>query len=328
MKLIIGDITEYLSDYAKSLDKDAYLVDHSNADQKHTGIIYTSLGDVSLAELHQLMLQANEIIYYPPEEWSDSKLELTTKIEMWRCSGRFIINGIDKIQWPDTSKTLVDQRKSNKPQLWTAGCSLTFGLGVRSDKAWPKIVSDQLALELSNLSWPGSSIRWSADQILRSDIQKGDIVIWGLTSPYRFPCYDNKETVHVTANTWDKKNYSSKTVKKYYNPDLLIDGNITINESLLAINTVSNFCNKVGARLFLIGLLDQTDISRYMPSDSYLNLSFQTETDNLTTQFDIDGTENLILPNYIDHGSDGRHPGPKQHADWAKRITEWIHTQF
>ena len=303
MKLIIGDTTEYLSEYSKSLDSNAYLVDNTNASLDHSGVVYTSLGDTTDINLfHNLILNAITVEFYPPEKWSDETLKEYTEQELLRVSPYVKIKGIDKVKNKDSAMSLSDKRRTSGSQLWCVGCSITFGSGIASEETWPRLVSKELKKEMSLLACPGSSIRWQADQILRSDIKKNDIVIWGLTSPHRFPCYKNRYTLHITPKTWD----NCDEVKNYFKLPYLIDEEILLNESILGIHQVENFCQKIGVKLILVGLLDQNFVKNYCNSNTYIDLNKEE---------------------YIDLGSDNFHPGAKQHKEYTKRILEWIHTQ-
>ena len=41
MIIVLGDSSEYLSEYSKKLDENSYIVDMNNWNQEHTGIVYT-----------------------------------------------------------------------------------------------------------------------------------------------------------------------------------------------------------------------------------------------------------------------------------------------
>ena len=64
----------------------------------------------------------------------------------------------------------------------------------------------KLNLPVSTLAQGGTSIFWAADQILRSDIRKDDIVIFMLTSTHRFPYYTNSQLKHITFRSLELDN--------------------------------------------------------------------------------------------------------------------------
>ena len=84
-------------------------------------------------------------------------------------------------------------KESNKPSLWVAGCSWSSAMGVETDERCGHLVAKELDLEEINLAIGGGSIWDASDQILRADIQKGDIVVWGLTSLGRVDVVNNNQ---------------------------------------------------------------------------------------------------------------------------------------
>lgn len=226
---------------------------------------------------------------------------------------------------------LADERKSDAPQVWTAGCSFALGVGVDAHQRYGQIVAETLGMEVSFLSILGSSIPWAADQILRSDIRKGDIVIWGLTNISRYVTFKNNIFVNVLPETFTMnlkpielatysgetrqhvidyyKNYQqgidqwSDKDKKQMESDLLNEDRLM--QAVQSIHQVNNFCNKVGAE-FVVFI-------------HHLNLpEFQ--------QFVIDRISNLdsyldARPE-VDKGTNGTHPGPLSHKRWAEDILE------
>jgi hypothetical protein len=157
------------------------------------------------------------------------------------------------------------------------------------------------------LARPGASIKWAADQILRSDINRGDIVVWGLT------------TLHRTeyAVDWELKTTSmvssDKIIPKelrYYNLDYF-DSTTNIVSTIRAILQVVNFCEKIGAQLYLANLLEITWFPIiFKDYKDFINLA---ETD-----------ESPYCFKFIDKGTDNIHPGPKQHQQYAKQIFDFI----
>lgn len=304
MKLIIGDRTEYLANYAKTLDESAYLIDTQNFNQTHRGsVAYTSLADLPLLNFINLISKFDfEIEYFPPDTWSSQELKNITERELLRFAYWVNIKGIDLTgEKKINTMFLVDERKTDNAQLWCVGDSITFGIGVTSVEVWTSLVQKELKMPMSSLSHPGSSIRWASDQILRSDIRRDDLVIWGLTSAYRLPFY--------ASNTLNP--HMNKLTQKYFNLKNMTDDDIFIEEGLVAIQNVVNYCEKIGAKLLLAGLIDYDDVHHYFKRSeiNYIPL-------------------HRYSLSFIDLGSDNSHPGPKQHKEYAERILEWIHTQF
>jgi hypothetical protein len=311
LTVFLGDNDDSIVFNAKKYDPHAYLITHENCDNQHQGTVYTSISDLpNLLSVSKLLRLADKIIYSPPATtiWSDNK-KGKSKLKEW-TEYYLTVFGLDKnkkilnFNQPiandlSTIVKLQDNRRTNKTQLWIAGCSISYGVGVEIEQRYGDILSRELNLPLSNLSESGSSILWAGDQILRSDIQKNDIVVWGLTSLERFPYYDfeTKKINHVTP-----KNYS------LFKDKMSLDFNLTY----LAINKifeVKNFCNKIGTKLVLAGLLTGLDSVIYLKDISeYIHLN------------NYWGVNHGEL--YIDLGDDNDHPGPEMHKWYAEKILE------
>lgn len=183
-------------------------------------------------------------------------------------------------------KILADTRKTESPQLWSAGCSITHGVGVDESERFSTLLANKLGLPLSSLTQPGSGITWAADQILRSDLRKGDTLVWGLTAERRVVKWGDDFIVHlrhehIPDNKWMLSN------------DVLY-------KNCIAIAQVENFCRAVGVHLYVICMLDQ---------DAHYE---QVHT-----------MKHFIANPYrkrIDLGTDGSHPGPRHHIAVAELI--------
>lgn len=66
LTVIVGDTQSYLADYAYDIDQQSYLVEYANLKEDHSGVVYTSIGDVGLEGLINILFKANKIIYCPP----------------------------------------------------------------------------------------------------------------------------------------------------------------------------------------------------------------------------------------------------------------------
>jgi len=200
-------------------------------------------------------------------------------------------------------------RPSNHPCVWIAGCSWSSAYGVNAEQRWGKLVADKMGIEEVNLANPGASIWDSSDQILRSDIQEDDIVIWGLTNCGRVEVMiDNKlRSVTILEYLKHKINYYSMD---YFTSELI---HIQAGRQL---HQVINYCNKVGAKLYLINFLDDVLPLFINRTENFLDLRLeQIETSSgLTCKM-------------IDYGTDDLHPGPLQHQEYAKKISNFIQGQ-
>lgn len=204
---------------------------------------------------------------------------------------------------------LQETRSANSTKLWTVGCSFTAGIGVDQHQRFGHLLSKLLDLEEISLSLGGSSIDWAADQILRSNIQKNDTVVWGITHPGRISNYSKFNYISTTVN-----NYHSASADQLWNIDYF--HSLTLNIShFKQILHVINFCDKIGAELYLVNFLDAGLISLLLKRfDNFIDLSgnYNTKTYNYA---------------FTDLGSDDQHPGPKHHRYYADKIFEFIKTK-
>lgn len=192
------------------------------------------------------------------------------------------------------------QRPADDTCLWIAGCSFSSAIGVKPIERWSSLVAKELNLSEINLAKPGSSIWFSSDQILRADIQKGDLVVWGLTSTDRLDFFYNNAPQSWSLSTILKKDKwpSNYISLEYFN------GDSPCFMAIRQILQVINYCNKIGANLYIINFLDK-ELSNML--DNILDLSMF-----------------YPMENFIDLGTDGAHPGPLQHKEYAKEIIKFI----
>jgi hypothetical protein len=306
-ELFIGDIDQSLANEATSHNKDAVLITSSTVDdflKTPTGTAYSSLGDIDNLDIFlQLCSQADKIYYRPPIKWSDSssgnKSKELTELILAGMSTSIPVDGIDEIT--DQKKYfnedfLQDHRKTHLPQLWITGCSITNGTGVSENQTFKEIIAQELKLEYSDLSRPGSSIIWQSDQIIRSDLKCNDIVLWGLTSPNRLPVFD-QDIIHLSISQ-----YRKSALKKF--PIELLDNTTLMYHNILAVKRVYNFCQKIGAQLVILGLM--------------------YDFDNTYLHYDIPAFKQLMFwpKKYPDLGTDNEHPGPQSHQMFAREFLE------
>ena len=310
--LFVGDVYESLAIEAKSQDANAVLITQSNVDKflkNPTGVAYTSLADVGNHELFfQLCNQANKIYYRPPVKWSNADQKYYTEHVLAWASQHLPIDGFGHLLGENkkfSQDFLQDTRKTDQPQLWAAGCSITFGTGVDIDQTYRKILSCELNLQDSNLSWPGSSIIWQSDQICRADIRFNDTVVWGLTGTNRLPVFHRDQVLHL--NTWS---YDRQQELKEKFPIDILDNDTLFYHNILAVRRAYNFCHKIGAKLVILGLM--------------------YDVDNLYLNYCVPAFK-YITPNhreYVDLGSDSGHPGPEQHKIFAKEFLDFFNRLY
>lgn len=310
IKIYVGDITDDLQIFANSNDSDATLITDVNYKTITDGSYYVSLGDLKTIRDFLVVLSCADIlIYSPPNKWSDDKngfsyMQYWTELYLNFFKSRKQVIGLTDTNI-EKFLLLADERKSVDPQLWVVGCSISHGEGVTSDERYGEILSKELRLPTSFLTFPGSSIEWAADQILRSDIKCGDTIVWGLTSIDRFSYFDTKLR-HINSG------YSKKHKDFDKNFEMLrMEGDDLLYRSLICIHQVLNYCHGVGARLYFAGILITLEISKYFV--------------NLPNYIQFYGYPSVDYNNlFIDIGSDNIHPGPMTHQWYAKDILNLI----
>ena len=205
------------------------------------------------------------------------------------------------IKHADSTRAL---RTTDDPVLWTAGCSYTSSVGVDPTERWGHLVATELGLEEVNTAQGGASIWDACDQILRSDIRKDDTVVWGLTSVSRVEIIQYGQLTSLPIGNYQKLDPE----QQYYTLDYFNSPTIKI-KYVRQIQQVINFCNKIGAKLHIVNFLEKDGITtRYL-------------TDTNVSYIDL---RDQVHSKAIDLGTDGEHPGPKQHQKYAKEIIKLI----
>jgi len=315
--LFVGDCTEELAIRAKTHDSSAYLVDSSNykkfLTQTTSSTLYTSFADLpkitkTECAFLEVLNKADLIYYCPPVIWSDHSDEFVLQ-NMQQMTEYFLyllniekknVIGLDLSKYKNCFYLdLRDHRSADHAQLWIAGCSVTAGVGVSVEGKWPSLIAEKFDGKFLDLSKSGSSLEFQADQILRSNIQPGDYLIWGLTSEYRASVWSRKQQTCVSINPYDF-DYS-----KTNQADDIVD-ETRLYKAVIAFAQVENFCKKLGAKLIAVPILCSEALQLLLHDhDCYYQLPYR--------------------PCYLDLGSDGAHPGPQQHqwyADQIKNILE------
>ena len=250
-------------------------------------------------------------MYAPPPDgkWSDEKNGIS-KLKQWTedylkiFSFRTFVKNFSVAE-PDNKNSmlqLTDSRKTTKKQLWVAGCSISHGIGVVSNQRYGQLLSGELNLPVSFLTKGSSSVIWAADQILRSDIQHNDLVVWGITSMQRAPWFNNSKLNHIHIRNYEQ----DPGLDRAFSFDYFTSDDI-IYRTVCSIFQVINYCEKIGANLLLVSLVDNGTLLEYLKD--YHNL----------LQVGFLWGRNLEEL-WIDIGSDGLHPGDKTHEFYADEI--------
>lgn len=323
--IFVGDTSQRLADQAMAYDPTAFLIDHNNYKEfldnpQANKTVYTSLGDLpkNLGIFYQLVCSCSKIVYVAPEPCNEQDIDVTdptgcmqglTENLLLSISNHRRVDNIEACYLHAEINPLVDFRKSKKSQLWIAGCSFSHGLGVEPNQRYGQLVANSLNLPVSFLTKAGSSIAWAADQILRSNLIKGDTVIWGITETFRMTFIKDKLLHLININTYKK----DPELKKSIPLDTLTSEN-TLYHHLYSIEQVINYCKTSQTNLVLLGLLTSPNMLRYLQSkDNYYHFPYQIDFSNHTLDFTLSDT-----------GSDNIHPGIKQHQQYADFVLEII----
>lgn len=326
----VGYTDRHVVSKALDFDANAFLVDNKNIDSviKNADkdiVYYTSIADVRDANIfYKLLLSANEIYYYPGLINSDLKQIPKDKKEFFTNEANlteyilFVINTNKRnvhgytVQQEFTNSELTKLVDSRKPeegnQLWISGCSIADGEATDKDKRFGHVLGQKLNIPVNWLTESGSSISWQSDQICRSDIRSGDIVVWAITHPQRYTLWNEK------ANTWQHVTRDSKE----YDYDGIGVGERTISEmwvnktqyylSINAVHRAVKFCNAVDAKLMIFAVLPTQELDYELATLKEYKLYTHKNQ--------------LIFYKFLDFGTDNMHPGPLQHRAYANFCLE------
>ena len=190
--------------------------------------------------------------------------------------------------------------------MWVAGCSVTAGVGVSETERYSSILADNLNLPEILLAKGGSSILYSADQLLRSDIRSDDIVIWGLTIVPRVEVCTELDFMPVTVSGYESIDKSIQ----YWDLDYFSSPTQYLIHIRMILQVI-NFCKKIGAKLYLANILDITWLPvLFNGYDNFINL--------------VEGINTCPAATFIDLGTDNAHPGPEQHRQYATQLFNLI----
>jgi hypothetical protein len=286
-----------------------------NDSDKHT--CHSTLEDLDykLHELDDLISKSEKICLIDLDEnFIDVIPDTSLYLYLYFFNKLKKINDTNKVQnfdWQSNINKnlfiqLVDCRHSGGQTLWITGCSVTYGTGVDKTERYPALLEEKLGLPTVVLAQPGSTIAWQADQLLQSDIRKEDLVVWGLTSFSRINYADGTTWACSSVGNYLRLPPS----KQYWTLDYFNSATQSI-PSIKNILQVMNFCQKIGAKLYLVNLLESTWVDFiFGQDDNYLDLTLQ-----------FNSKQEYI---YLDRGTDNRHPGPLQHKQYAEEVYNFI----
>jgi len=330
--IYFGDCNIELAEQAKAHRRDAFLVESSNYQEflesrRHNLVCYTSLADLpkDISIVMEILLSADTIVYCPPEVWSDHKtitatnatdcIQGSSEILLLYLSDQVKVVNLNLCISQKYKNSIADTRKTNSKQIWIAGCSVSHGVGVKPTERYGSLVGDKLDLPCSFLTAPGSSIRWAANQILKSDIRSGDILCWGITTFRRIPYYYQDQLHHLHAlNALYQKN---SAFNRIFPIDQLDDEN-NLFQCLESIRELINFCKKLDIQLVMFNAVIDDLLNRSLLNEQYYYQFKYLLNKNAKTY----NTQGLFL--YQDFGTDNLHPGPKTHQLYSNFLAKII----
>lgn len=310
--IVVGDVTNLVQEHAQQLDVNAQLLTEKTNKQLLPGTYYASLADFAgYRSFVDMLDQADQIVYWPPAQWSDQNKQGISHMKKWTEHCLFYFNDKKIVSGAAFAKSIDDQsilkladtRKSKDHQLWIAGGSDSFGVGVEPGQRFGQLIADSLKLSVSFLTEIGASMEWAADQILRSDIQSGDTIIWSTVPVSRFPFYHDQSVVHVNVDHYKRNPKFNHQV----DIDQLGNMNTVLYRPMLSVERVQNMCNKLGIQLIIAGIANHSEYTSYL-------LKFKNYI-HLAGRFGLDTSNE-----YLDFGTDGYHQGPKMHQWYADQI--------
>jgi hypothetical protein len=331
MILLVGTADEYLVEIAHTYSLSAILVTEDNwvqfiNDSSDSLVGYTGVEEfINKDSFFSLLLAVNDVRYCPSNQsiWTTNK-DTTLKVYLERALQEKIIAKskildkasiskiLDKVSIIEnkleTFLNLVDDRKTQLPQVWGVGCSMMYGMGVEDEQRYINLIASNLNKSMSLLAQPGTSVQWAADQILRSDIKKDDIIIWGLTNNNRLSYYDSDmQAISFINLMYYKKNpqFNNIIPKK-----ILAHDEHWQYTTVMYIHQVIRVCELIGAKLLIV----ETGMNTF---DNFLCLQ------NLPNYFYY--TNKSFHSTFVDIGTDEyKHPGPLQHQLYADAIIEQL----
>jgi len=318
--IIVGDTSEDLAIYANSQSSDFTLLSDENFSSfNKKNNYYTSVGDLNIDRLKYVLHTSEKIFYYPPPSniWSNDETREQTEILLLTEKKKYDINIIGAIPnyLNQISKTIPHSvnRITKENQIWFYGCSITNGVGVNKKEMYPTILAEKIGLPFKNNATVGSSNQYQASLIFKSDIKKGDIIIWGITSSERSIIYGKTKYGKIKTKYGkivdnQKDNILNITIQTYelqpkindlFPLELLLSDHM-LYENITYIQGVQNFCNKMGVKLLMGGILASKLFNAYL-------INFNNYKD-------------LDVYKFLDVGTDNTHPGPETHKIYAKNF--------
>lgn len=276
--IYLGDNTQSFYTYVKRNDPLAHEY-RLNGDNNQ--VVWIKLDDYTPKDLNKIFLEAKQIIYCPPLNWTDAELGYYTKGWLEYINSKRSVKtlrlgkyGLGPIDYESQNFVIpsflkpASNRLTEDKQIWMAGCSFTNGHGLEDKNLrFGQLFADNLTLPVSFLTMNGASNQWIADQILKADIKSNDIVFFGITGIARSTIYTKDRPWPITINELNEKlplykklivdNNKIAPMRRMITEEFLLSDH-SFYESINHIEQVFNYLDKLKVN-FLIGYFADLD---------------------------------------------------------------------
>jgi len=312
--LYIGETNPKDTKYYYELDKSARNLCIGNyetaLEEKPTGVFYTGLPDFEERpdKLLQVCPQFDEFVYRPPAVWTKDYVKQQTEqflnyIIFVKPDNSPPIKGYNKFcnKINDSIFANVCSERTDEPHMWMSGCSFSEAVGVTNEQRWATLLANKLNMPYTVLAKGGTGNTHQARKLLSVDIRENDVVIFQITTPNRETIFHPKlGQLHVNPGMYD----IVSDLYKLYPPDRLDEITLVFNQ-IRDMRNVINFLQKTKARSMF------WSPGVYLPMGAHLLEYFQ-HRENFY----------MYLNSVVDFGTDGLHPGPNTHKQYADFVFE------
>jgi len=331
--------------YGKKIKDNEYLVSDT---------VYLHTTDLAPQKLHDILYNCKELIFVEPVSWTSDDIEHHTigwldyistcrPVKMLKASdyGRGTVAYESKKFVKPSLLDPVAQRQTDGKQVWVVGCSFAHGHGLNDvNLRYGQRFADSVGLPVSFLSMTGASNQWAADQILKSDIRAGDIVLWGITGTARTTIYTNERVWPITIHLLDRSEKTSikslfsngqkiSHVRRMVSEEFLLSDH-SLYDSINHIEQVFNHLNKIKVEYLMgyfadidapylnhMGKMIQYIIGKNDPRLFVIRPEYPWADIIIRSYTDVNNDDPSIDPSLV---QGAHHPGPQQHAVYSEQF--------
>jgi hypothetical protein len=357
--MMVEDLTVYVGDDTTSFRVLVQSIDRSAIPYEEYGIklrntVYLHTKNFVPKKLYDILYSCKELIFVQPVSWTSEDVKQYTigwleyihtcrPVKMLKA-GEYGRGAVDYEPTKFVKPSLLDpvaQRQTDGKQVWVVGCSFAHGHGLDDiDLRFGQRFADRLGLPVSFLSMTGASNQWAADQILKSDIRSGDIVLWGITGTARTTIYTDERVWPITIHLLDQSQRTSikslfpnsqkiSHVKRMISESFLLSDH-SLYDSINHIEQVVNYLNKIEVEYLMgyfadidspylnhMGKMIQYIIGKNDPRLFVIRPEYPWADIVIRSYTDINNEDPSIDPS-LSQGA--HHPGPRQHAIYADEL--------